>query len=97
MSFVSFACHFVPGLFSDELIQEIKKNKLLHCIVTHPDDIAMMNFLAGEAKAFFENLEAHDVVELRALAASMPAKFELDGEGVLRQHVLHATIVDFTQ
>jgi hypothetical protein len=31
--------------------------KALHWMVMHPEDIAMSNFLAGEMKQFFENLE----------------------------------------
>jgi hypothetical protein len=69
------------GLFSLELILELKKNKLLHWVVTHKEDIAMSNFLVGQSKQFFENIEAYDLVELRAICVCLPEKFELDGDG----------------
>jgi hypothetical protein len=69
------------GCISLELAQELKTNKFLHWLVTHPDDIAYANFLTGENKSFFENLEGMDLTELRALALVMPSKFELDGDG----------------
>lgn len=69
------------GLYSYELLAEIKKNKMLHWIVTHPDDIMFSNFLAGDMKQYFENLDQYDVTELRAVALCLPEKFELDGDG----------------
>jgi hypothetical protein len=69
------------GLLSLELATEIKNNRLLHWVVTHEEDIACASFLSGDKKAFFENLEAYDLVELRALAASLPTKFENDNDG----------------
>jgi hypothetical protein len=69
------------GWFTLELASEIKNNRLLHWLVTHKDDIAMANFLAGEKKAFFENIESLDIIELRALVVCLPEKFELDGDG----------------
>ncbi|RYH06033.1 hypothetical protein EON65_43385 [archaeon] len=66
------------GLLSFELATEIKQNKLLHWIVTHPEDIAMANFLTGEHKAYFENIDTLDIIELRAIVAVLPDKFELD-------------------
>jgi len=69
------------ALYSLELATELKQNKLLHWIITHPDDIATSSFLAGEKKAFFENIESLDVIELRALSLCLPAKFELDNDG----------------
>lgn len=69
------------GLISVELAQELKQNKFLHWVVTHKDDITMANFLNGESKAYFENLESYDLVEMRAIASVLPDKFELDGDG----------------
>jgi hypothetical protein len=69
------------GLLSLDLANEIKNNRLLHWLVTHKDDIAIENFLAGEKKAFFENIESLDIIELRALVICLPEKFELDGDG----------------
>ena len=69
------------GCISLELAQELKTNKFLHWLVTHQDDIAYANFLTGENKSFFENLEGMDLTELRALAMVLPSKFELDGDG----------------
>ena len=69
------------GLFSLELAGELKANKLLHWLVMHRDDIALSNFLVGDKKAVFENIEALDIIELRALASWIPKKFELDNDG----------------
>jgi hypothetical protein len=69
------------GLFPIELIQELKRNKLLHWIVTHRDDIASTNFLVGDGKQYFENLELYDVVEMRAISMCLPEKFKIDGDG----------------
>ena len=49
--------------------------------MTHQDDIATANFLAGANIAIFENIEALDLVEIRAIAACLPAVFELDSDG----------------
>jgi hypothetical protein len=69
------------GLISLELAQELKSNKFLQWLETHPDDIVYESFLTGERKAFFENLESMDITELRALATVLPPKFELDNDG----------------
>lgn len=69
------------GLISMELAQELKTNKFLQWLETHPDDIVFESFLTGERKTFFENLESMDITELRALATVLPAKFELDNDG----------------
>lgn len=58
----------MDGLLSMELAQELKTNKLLHWVITHPEDIAFSSFLTGDKKAFFENLEALDIIELRAIS-----------------------------
>merc|ERR1719223_1533437 len=64
-----------------ELATELKNNKLLHWIITHPDDIASANFLSGDKKSYFENLEGLDITEMRALSVCIPTKFELDKNG----------------
>ena len=69
------------GLYSMELATEIQNNKLLHWLVMHQDDIAYANFLAGDKKAVFENIEVLDITEIRALACWIPKKFELDFDG----------------
>lgn len=69
------------GLMTIELAAELKNNKLLHWLVTHPDDIAKSNFLSGDKKSYFENLESLDIVELRAISVVLPKKFELDVDG----------------
>lgn len=69
------------GLTSMELAQELKANKCLQWLETHPDDIVYDSFLTGERKAYFENLESMDIIEMRALATVIPVKFELDNDG----------------
>ena len=69
------------GLLSMELATELKNNKLLHWVVTHIEDITSANFLTGDKKSYFENLESLDVIELRALSLCIPVKFELDNDG----------------
>ena len=69
------------GLMTLELATELKNNKLLHWLVTHVDDITTANFLTGDKKSYFENLESLDIVELRSLAVCVPMKFELDKDG----------------
>jgi hypothetical protein len=66
------------GLISMELAQELKQNRLLQWLEMHPDDIVFDNFLSGEKKTYFENLESLDLVEMRAIATIIPPKFELD-------------------
>ena len=58
----------LDGLLSMELAQELKTNKLLHWVITHPDDIAFASFLTGDKKSYFENLEVLDIIELRAIS-----------------------------
>ena len=69
------------GLITLELATELKANRLLQWVTLHTADITVDNFLNGDKKHFFLNLEKLDVVELRALVAVMPLKFELDGNG----------------
>jgi hypothetical protein len=68
-------------LYTQELALEIKSNKLLHWLVTHSQDIAQMNFLMGEHRQYFVNLEGLDIIEMRALRMVLPDRFELDGDG----------------
>ncbi|CAM9677124.1 unnamed protein product, partial [Hapterophycus canaliculatus] len=68
-------------LFSTSLARFPQENRLLHWIVTHPDDIARSNFLKGDHAHFFTNLDKYDLVELRAILACLPVKFEVDGDG----------------
>ncbi|CBJ28852.1 conserved unknown protein [Ectocarpus siliculosus] len=69
------------SLYPRELTLRIKENRLLHWVVTHPDDIARSNFLRGDHAHFFTNLDKYDLVELRAIMACLPAKFEVDADG----------------
>lgn len=69
------------GVYSFELLSEMKKNKFLHWLVMHPDDIAAANFLTGDGKQFFESLESYDVTELRALSLCVPEQFAVDSDG----------------
>lgn len=69
------------GLLTVELATEIKTNKLLHWIVMHPTDIAMSSFLTGEHRQYFVNIDALDLVEMRAIRCCLPDKFELDNDG----------------
>jgi hypothetical protein len=50
-------------------------------------DIALENFLMGDKKQWFLNIEKLDVVELRALALVLPLKFELDGDNKKKVYV----------
>ena len=50
-------------------------------MVTHPDDIAKANFLAGAHVGAFRDVSSYDVCELRAVYAAMPTSFEMDSKG----------------
>jgi hypothetical protein len=69
------------ALYTHELALEIKNNKLLHWLLMTPEDISMANFLSGEHRQYFVNLDGLDVVEMRALRMVLPDKFELDQDG----------------
>lgn len=69
------------ALYTHELAHEIKNNKLLHWLLMTPEDIAMTNFLSGEHRQYFVNLDGLDVFEMRALRMVLPDKFELDQDG----------------
>lgn len=69
------------GFYPQELLRELKDNKLLHWVVMHPDDIKCANFLAGATAKYFTDLRQYDIVELRAILAVLPETFELDRDG----------------
>ena len=69
------------ALYTHELAHELKNNKLLHWLLMAPEDIAMTNFLSGEHRQYFVNIDGLDIVELRALRMVLPDKFELDQDG----------------
>eukprot|EP00752_Nemacystus_decipiens_P014162 g12593.t1 len=83
------------SLYPRELALRLKENRLLHWTVTHPDDIARSNFLRGDHAHFFTNLDQYDLVELRAVLACLPAKFEVDGDG--RKAAWRATFLQRVQ
>ena len=68
------------SLYTQELATELKSNKLLHWIVSHTQDIAQSNFLNGDHRQYFVNLESLDITEMRAIRVVLPDKFELDGD-----------------
>lgn len=68
-------------LLSLELATEIKLNKMLQWIVMAPEDIAFDNFLNGEKRQYFANIEGFDVTEMRAVRMCLPQRFELDSDG----------------
>ena len=59
----------------------MKNARPLHWVQAHPDDVATQNFLAGAGADSFRNLGDYDVVELRAIYAACPEKFQLDSSG----------------
>jgi hypothetical protein len=69
------------SLLTLELATELKNNRLLHFLVMHVDDMKIQNFLVGPAKQYFENLEALDITELRAIISVLPEKFDFDQNG----------------
>lgn len=68
------------GFYSHGLCAELKKNKLLQLVVMHTDDIAKLNFLMGDSKQYFLDMDL-DVVEMRAIRTCLPDVFELDKDG----------------
>ena len=48
-------------------MDRLKEKKLLHWIITHPDDVCRANFLMGAHKKHFEQLQDYDLTELRAV------------------------------
>ena len=73
----------VDGFLSMELAQELKTNKLLHWVITHPDDIAFASFLTGDKKSYFENLEGLDIIELRAISVWILIFKYIVGKGLM--------------
>jgi hypothetical protein len=70
------------SLITLELATEFKNNKLLQLVQMHVDDIKSLNFLMGQSKQYFENLECLDIIELRAIATVLPDKFDFDQTGM---------------
>jgi hypothetical protein len=68
------------GFYSHALCSELKKNKVLHLLVMHPDDISKLNFLMGDSRQYFLDLDL-DVIEMRALRTCLPDTFDLDKDG----------------
>jgi hypothetical protein len=68
---------YYPRNTSDRL----RSMKMLHWLVTHPDDIKNANFLKGGTRVAFLNLGEYDMVELRAVFAVVPDVFDLDSDG----------------
>ena len=64
-----------------DLASYLKQNKFLHWAVTHPNDIACENFLAGDTAHFYQNFEQYDITELRAVYHCIPPTFEFDSDG----------------
>ncbi|CAN0157816.1 unnamed protein product, partial [Ectocarpus fasciculatus] len=69
------------SLYPRDLSLRLKENRLLQWTVMHPEDIARSNFLQGAHAHFFTNLDKYDLVEMRAVMACLPAKFEVDDDG----------------
>ena len=69
------------GCLSFELATRIKRNPLLHWIVTHPYNIARASFLTGGMKICFEEIEKLDITEMRAIAYQLPGIFKNDKDG----------------
>ena len=70
------------GFIPRDLAQEVVKNKLLHLLIMHPNNISNLSFLYGGSKAIFEGFTSLDIRELRALAYILPNKFEKDNAGL---------------
>lgn len=68
---------YYPQAFASYL----KSKKLLWWVVQHADDISNANFLQGADAIQFKNLHEYDIIELRAVAASLPEKFKFDTTG----------------
>ena len=66
------------GCYTYALAERLKNARPLHWVQAHPDDVATQNFLAGAGADSFRNLGDYDVVELRAIYAACPEKFQLD-------------------
>ncbi len=73
------------GFYTPTLMDRLKEKKLLHWIITHPDDVSRANFLMGAHKKHFEQLQDYDLVELRAVYAVLPPSFSPDVDGGKRK------------
>jgi hypothetical protein len=71
------------GCYTYALAERLKNARPLHWVQAHPDDVATQNFLAGAGADSFRNLGDYDVVELRAIYAACPEKFQLDSSGAV--------------
>ena len=69
------------GCYTFALAERLKTARPLHWVQAHPDDVATSNFLNGAGADSFKNLGDYDVVELRAIYAACPEKFQLDASG----------------
>ncbi|KAJ1456499.1 hypothetical protein M885DRAFT_616140 [Pelagophyceae sp. CCMP2097] len=69
------------GLYTHELAGRLKRCRPLHWVQMHIDDITTSNFLAGAGAETFKNLGDYDVIELRAIYACCPKKFDRDQTG----------------
>ena len=67
----------VHGRYPNALLMRLHDFLPLHWCVTPRASIARANFLDGTDAHWFKNLEAFDIVELRALAAVIPQPKEL--------------------
>ena len=74
-------CRANGGCITLRLAKELKRNKAIHWIRTHPDDVACDSFHIGEKKNFFANYRDLDLVELHALLHQFPEEFKHDPKG----------------
>ncbi|KDO25928.1 hypothetical protein SPRG_08869 [Saprolegnia parasitica CBS 223.65] len=68
-------------LYTRDLVNYLKQNKLLQWVVTHEVDKARDNFISGDTAQCFTNLELYDITEMRAIYLALPDAFEFDKEG----------------
>ncbi|OQS00165.1 hypothetical protein THRCLA_06176 [Thraustotheca clavata] len=68
-------------LYTRDLANYLKQNKLLQWVVTHEKDKARENFITGDTAQCFTNIEMYDITELRAIYLALPENFEFDKEG----------------
>lgn len=70
------------GLMTLELLIELKNNQFLHWLIMSDEDIMFDNFLVGDKKYWFVNIDKMDIVELRAVLArlhNLPKTFSFGG------------------
>ncbi len=65
-------------LVTTDLAIRLKEKKLLSWVVTHSKIIQRSNFLSGQEANHFNSLQDYDIVELRAVCAVLPKRFDLD-------------------